>query len=399
MIKKTLLVSLLVAPLSTATAAEELDAYLRSGRIQEGLQAFAQPRDNAEQFSLGVLQTLAALQGFSADMAQLDINPATAQRLPFFRIVPRAKTDGEAVPATPEKIAAAFAKLRVSLRQANATLAGIGPEPFAVQVNISKARIDLDGDGRASSEEKVLDTLRRMGVVQRTAGAGNSLIIRFDSADAKWLEGYTHLVGGVLDILLAYEWKPIWNQIAHHLFRNPVPRPPLARWVNPSGDLFRDIADLIAALHDMRLELREPEAWRRAQGEFLKVVHCSRECWRRVRAETDDDHEWLPSPSQSGPLGARISRNQIDGWMAVLDELEKILEGEKLLPHWRMRPGVGIHVPKLIESPPSLDLVLWIQGSAFVDYLGEGEVSDRGTWRNLTAPFGGGFSRFAVWSN
>ena len=52
-----------------------------------------------------------------------------------------------------------------------------------------------------------------------------------------------------------------------------------------------------------------------------------------------------------------------------------------------------------IPSPPGEDLVLMIQGSAFVPYLEEGAVSDRASWNQLTRTFGGGFFRFAIWSN
>ncbi len=90
---------------------------------------------------------------------------------------------------------------------------------------------------------------------------------------------------------------------------------------------------------------------------------------------------------------------QIDAWMLVLDELEAIFRGEKLVPHWRVRPGAGINLDKLIEAPPELDLVLWIHGSAMIPFLEEGPVSDAATWENLTSPFGSGFVQFAIWSN
>lgn len=85
--------------------------------------------------------------------------------------------------------------------------------------------------------------------------------------------------------------------------------------------------------------------------------------------------------------------------MHVLDELDTILAGKKLLPHWRVESGIGINVPKLVASPPRLDLILMIQGSAFIPFLEEGTVSDRTAWRTLMQPFGPGFARFAMWSN
>ena len=83
----------------------------------------------------------------------------------------------------------------------------------------------------------------------------------------------------------------------------------------------------------------------------------------------------------------------------MLDELDTILAGKKLLPHWRVKNGTGINVAKLVASPPKLDLILFIQGSALVPYFEEGTVSDLTAWRTLMQPFGPGFVRFALWSN
>ena len=81
-----------------------------------------------------------------------------------------------------------------------------------------------------------------------------------------------------------------------------------------------------------------------------------------------------------------------------MDETEHILKGEKLLPHWRIQDGTGINVDKLVHDPPPLDIILMIQGSAFVPYLEKGPISDASTWRMLTMPYGAGFTRFAIWT-
>jgi hypothetical protein len=94
-----------------------------------------------------------------------------------------------------------------------------------------------------------------------------------------------------------------------------------------------------------------------------------------------------------------VTRAEIDGWFKVLDELEAIARGKKLLPHWRIRGNRGINVDKFVAAPPKLDLILWIQGSAFLPFVEEGPMSDAETWRSLTGPFGPGFFRFAIWSN
>ena len=79
----------LVFALSTmAAAALTLDDYLRDGRVQEGMVAFANPKDNAGRFSLGLLQALDGLQQFSAGSGKLGVSAeALRSGLPFLRIM------------------------------------------------------------------------------------------------------------------------------------------------------------------------------------------------------------------------------------------------------------------------------------------------------------------------
>jgi hypothetical protein len=390
---------LLLAIPGAASTTETLDGFLREGRIKEGLTAFAAPSDNAGRFSLGVLQALDGLQQFSAGLHNVGINPEFIQSgIPFFRVVAPGRLQNPKEPATPAKVARLFQDLRASLRRANATLARIGDEEFGVEVNLSQVRLDLDGDGTCSPNETLLASLGQTLGLAAQAPDGRDVLVRFDSADAAWLKGYTHFLSGMLDLLLAYDWRPVWDQCAHVVFLHPEPLPPMARF-SQGGQGFAQWVDLIAAVHDMRLNLIDKDGPRRARDEFKTMVTCSRICWQRVLAETDDQKEWLPSPRQTGPSGAKITQDQVDAWKRVLDELDAIASGKKLLPHWRMKPGVGIHVEKLVASPPPLDLVLLIQGSALVPYLEEGAVSDQRTWSQLTRAFGGGFFRFAIWSN
>jgi hypothetical protein len=390
---------LLLAIPGAASTPETLDGFLREGRIKEGLTAFATPSGEAGRFSLGVLQALDGLQQFSAGMHNVGINPAFIQSgIPFFRVVVPGRLQNPKEPATPAKVARLFQDLRASLRRANATLAKVGDEEFGVEVNLSQVRLDLDGDGQCSTNEMLLVSLGRTFGLPAQARDSRDVIVRFDSADAVWLKGYTHFLSGMLDLLLAYDWRPVWDQCAHVVFLQPEPLPPMARF-SQGGQGFDQWVDLIAAVHDMRLNLIDKDGPRRARDEFKTMVTCSRICWQRVLAETDDQKEWLPSPRQTGPSGATITQAQVDAWKRVLDELDAIASGKKLLPHWRMKPGVGINVEKLVASPPPLDLVLLIQGSALIPYLEEGAVSDRGTWSQLTRAFEGGFFRFAIWSN
>jgi hypothetical protein len=388
-----------------ASAAAPLNDFLRDGRLRDGMAAYAAPKDNAGRFSLAVLQSLDGLQQFSTGFSRLGIDPELARSMPFLRAVVPNQQEASGEVATPEKVAGLFLNLKASLQKANATLSAVSADPFLVEVNVTQARMDLDGDGKVATNEMVLASLGRSLGMRSGGQAGEDIVIHFDSADAVWLKGYTHFLTGLLDILTAYDWQPVWNQSAHVIFRNPKPIPPIAQRIGTEeGDraMLREVSkivDLIAALHEMRLELIHKDGLRNARDEFRSMISCSRTCWQRVLAETDDDHEWLPSPAQTGPGGAKVTQQQIDGWKEVLDEMDAVLTGKKLLPHWRMKAGTGINVDKMVNAPPRFDPVLLIQGSALIPYLEEGTVSDQARWRTLTQPFGPGFALFAIWSN
>ncbi len=403
--KKTMLRKLWIPVLFLALSvfanapAAELDTYLTEGRMAEGLDAYGSADNDADRFSLATLQIFSGVEQFSQGFRELGmLADSPLAFLPFLRLA--APTSGQPAtgPATPEKTADLFRSLRKSFRSANRTLAKIEGGEFGVEINLSQVHLDFDGSGSIEPTEGFLASLGAVLGLPFGGEPEEDLVIRFDRADAVWLQGYTHFISAVLDIILAYDWRPVWNQCAHLLLRNPEPQPSFNRWAKRDEN-FDQWADIIAALHDMRLELTDDHAWPRASEEFQGMIATSRICWELVLAETDDELEWLPSPSQSGPRGSTITRKEIDAWMLVLNELEAITRGEKLVPHWRVRPGAGINLDKLIESPPELDLVLWIHGSALMPFMEEGPVSDDATWENLTAPFGPGFLQFAIWSN
>jgi hypothetical protein len=389
----------LIAITNLAGAEPTLDEFLKRGQLDAALAAYAQPRTDAERFSLAATQVLASARDFSAGFNRLSLHPnLRSSGLPFLRAVVQDVSAGKANIATPQAVAALFRELKAGLQRANTTLSQIaGKEDFGVQITLSEARADFSGDGTIDPETETLQAAfgRILGI---GAPSAEPMIIRFDRADAAWLKGYTHFLIGIIDLLSSYDWAPVWNQCAHIIFLNPEPVPGIAKVVDlhASWDMW---PDLIAAVHDMRLELVDRDGPKRFRDSFLMMIAESRICWQRALEEKDDVNEWLPNPNQKGPRGLTVTRDQIDGWFKVLDELEAVARGKKLLPHWRIKSPSGINVDRLVAAPPKLDLVLWIQGSAFLPYLEEGPISDAETWRKLTGPFGPGFFQFAIWSN
>src|SRR5262249_10782718 len=87
---------------------------------------------------------------------------------------------------------------------------------------------------------------------------------------------------------------------------------------------------------------------------LLKVVELNRETWKHIRAETDDDDEWLPNAHQHGVLGLPVRDDMIDAWLSMLTELEALLEGRGGLPRFFFDNNTGtcLNLKTFLDDPP-----------------------------------------------
>lgn len=96
----------------------------------------------------------------------------------------------------------------------------------------------------------------------------------------------------------------------------------------------------------------------RSRRHLLAVCKLNRETWAFIRAETDDDHEWLPNANQHGVIGLPVTDQMINRWLAMVDQLEGLLEGERLFPgnllafFYANTGGKGLNVKTLLDDPP-----------------------------------------------
>src|SRR5581483_10887781 len=110
------------------------------------------------------------------------------------------------------------------------------------------------------------------------------------------------------------------------------------------------------------------------------------ETWKHIRAETDDDHEWLPNPRQKGILpGMRVTDAMIDAWLGLVGGAESLLSGKKLLPLGFAGGDEGLNVRKMFTDPHDLDAEWETR------YREKGVLTDpNAVWR-LIEVFGSGF--------
>jgi hypothetical protein len=289
------------------------------------------------------------------------------------------------------------------LQKAEATLVQVTDPEVKLPLHFGLIRLDFDGDGQATEEETLWRLYSRFnprsGV---TPEAARSFVIGFDRGDVHWLRGYCHLLMAMAEFALAHDGQEIFDCTAHLFFpRVDTPHEFLVgapKLFDIGSDI--DVVDVIALVHLIRMPVREPERTRAALTHLESMVAQSKESWKFILAETDDDHEWIPNPRQAGVIpNVRVTKEMVAAWQEFLNEAEALLAGKKLVPFWRSKDGRGVNLRRVFTEPRSFDLVLWVQGTAATPYLERGPLTQPEVWQRLQRVFGGEFLGFALWFN
>lgn len=403
---RRMIATIFLSGLATLTwAGEGADltrTHLSAGTIAAGETALAArlaAQDDPETaFGLGVIRTIAAVERFGQALYRHGFEVRNGG-MPLFRLP---------VPTnpTPERLdyagmRAIFARLVTDLDGADAALARVGTARVELALQPATIRIDLSGTGQAASRETLATLLVRiepaMGRIAPEAAA--RFTIRFDASDATWLRGYTRLVASIAEFWLAHDFSMLFDTSFHQLF--PRAGLPGAAMLSSGGGLFGDsgwIADVIAGLHVARFAVVEPQRMAAIHRRLKEAIALSREMWRQIQAEPDGNEQWIPRPGQGSALGVEVTAPQIAAWLALLEELDAVLDGRKLIPHWRV-PDRGINLRRVFLEPRPFDLVLWATGHAALPYLERGPLTDAAPFARADRAFGGNLGLFALWFN
>lgn len=397
---------LAAAPAMAATPVELTQKHLYAGSIAEGEKVLAailaRKPDDAEAIAgLGLIRLAKATERFSQTLYRYGYRPPDDPTIS----VPLLTMPVPPNP-TPEVIRyqdarAILQALVDDLDAVDRTLQPLGDRPVKLPMAMGRVKLDLAGNGRGQATLYDVYSAVLLGGQGDPANSGK-LVIAFDTGDVLWLRAYTHVLRAGAEFLLARDWHRSFDAAAHLLF--PRPDSPLAAALTlPTQGMFLGeedgrIADGIAWIHLLNWPVAEADRLPRTREHFLAAARLSQEMWASIRAETDDDREWLPNAKQASLIpGMTITDDRIDTWLALMQESEAILNGEKLLPHWRFDQGFNLR--RLLESPQAFDLVLLLTGTDMVSFLEDGPVSDRSFWEQATGAFEGEFLSFAVWIN
>ncbi|MER9428645.1 hypothetical protein [Mesorhizobium sp. M0408] len=404
----------LVLPLSSAGAAAPEAAALFEAKIvaerDSALAALeaAAPGDPAAAYAAGAGEFFTALEILASGLHRHGFDSPQSFMLPLMRLPVPDNANPE--PLAYEQFRAILVAFRDRLEKSAATLGSVPADAdIGMVIDLTRLGIDLNEDGTIAPDESaaaIMASLSRGGGAPDAAAP--ALIFRFDRADGYWLQGYAEFLMAQADFWLAHDFRNTFDGSFHMLF--PRAKLPLQDTLVPldggtNGGILTSewrLADFISLVHLINWQVVEPERRQAARRHLMEMIRLSREDWRAIRAETDNDREWLPGPQQKGasPLtGLEVGEQQVQAWLAALDMAEDLLEGRTLLPHFRIADK-GINMKRFFDEPKTFDLVLSITGPAIAPYLERGKILTSEEFNQIQRQFGGaGFLTFALWFN
>ncbi|RAZ89628.1 hypothetical protein DPM33_18620 [Mesorhizobium hawassense] len=368
----------------------------------------AAAKDPASAYAAGAGEFFTALELLAGGLHRHGFESPKSFMLPLMQLpVP---DNPNPQPLTYEEFRAILVAFRDRLEKSAATLGSVPNDAdIGMVVDLTRVGIDLNEDGNLAPDESVAAIMASLahGSID-TSNAAPSLTFRFDRADGFWLQGYAEFLMAQADFWLAHDFRAMFDGSFHMLF--PRARLPLQDALVPpdggmSGNIFTSewrFADFISLVHLVNWPVVEPERRQAARRHLLEMIRLSREDWKAILAETDNDREWLPGPRQKGanPLtGLEVGQGQVTAWLATLTMAEDLLEGRVLLPHYRIT-GKGINIKRFFDEPKPFDLVLSITGPGIAPYLESGRILTSDDFDQIQREFGGaGFLTFALWFN
>lgn len=359
-------------PISTEIAAQGLQP------VRARLAALPS-RTDAESFALGGLGFLSAVETALQARYRLAFNP-DVEMIPVLRLpVPRNPAP-EAF--TAPALAAMVREMRDHVDLAPPILDAI-PEgsDFALELRIADLWFDIDANGARGRGESLLEVLGTVmfGRAGFDLESFDSLVVRFDVADSRWLSAYANLVAGTASVILAYDPTAATQRAmdARAALREVSAGDPLASGLDMMVGSF---VDVIAVAKDALSQQPDAAEAAKALAHLEAVVEKNRAFWRLADLETDDMAEWIPNDRQVSAMGLYFPKGTGAAWAAVLADADRLLKGELLIPYWRLGAGAGLNLRRMFLEPRPVDLVDWVQGAAAVPYAERGPRIGTNAW-------------------
>lgn len=386
---------LALLPLTARADGTEIAAMIeRQGLAATEAHLAALPAPDAtELFALGAVRFLGGIeragqQLYGSAMPMEDFFTG----MPFLRL--SLPPNPAPQPFDPALLDHLFGDLSADMAGAIAALEQVGPDTdVALPIDPSLIWLDIDGNAARSPGEGLMEIAG--AIMMPGVAPPPPRTIRFDTADAAWLLAYAHLLAGIGETVASVETGPAIAQVlqARQALAD-TQISPRARGYG-AGD-YADWIDMAAMVLIAIDQVPDAARTGAARDHLLATIAANRDFWTRVARETDNDAEWIPNKHQVSATGLAFPPEIGPRWLLVLDEAEKLLTGEILLPWWRAGPPWGLDLAAMLQDPPSLSLPQLVQGAALLPYLRQGRLIDAAALRQFEALLGGNAGLYMV---
>lgn len=340
-----------VASLAQAGDSALVEKYFYSGDLARGEQMLETalddaPKDDQLRLSLGLLQIARGVErlGQSLYGFGLSENNVPLLRLPLPKNL-------DPTPITYAEFRRVLDLFRDDLATAERTLSGITDDKVKLRLRLANIRLDLDGDKRAEiALGEIVSKL--MGPRFRLPENNPDFQVAIDRGDVAWLRAYCHVLMGLVEVQGAFDGETVFYNTTARYFANPkLPKSAKADDEGPTD-------------FGTSVPINDPVRLGRFRKHLIAVCDLNHETWRYIRAERDDDYEWLPNSKQKGILGLPVMDNMVDAWLGMIDEVKDLMEGKKVIspalvslisPSSGNKRGLSIKL--LLDNPP--DKIEW----------------------------------------
>jgi hypothetical protein len=323
------------------------EKFLHNGEFAVGetaslLALDTNPNDDEVRFGLGMIQFARAVENLGKALHEYGAVSEKAIQ-PFLRLpVPKNEKPSSISYKAFGRVLDAFA---TDLGRAETTLAGIKDDKVKLRLRLAKITFDFAGTGK--DRTSLIDLLNKLNGGRFDFQKRNpEFRVHFDRGDVAWLRSYCHLLSAMVQGYRAVDEQAGFVERVKNIFPNA------------ESPVHKADPDWIGGL-----KVVDASRLRRMRLHLLAVCELNRETWKHIRAETDNDYEWLPHPKQTDRLGLPLTDEQIDSWLAMMAQWEGLLKGERLVPSALIQffrrdftdgtDGRGLNVKKLLDDPPA----------------------------------------------